>query len=98
MEGRAGLAGLQTIILREFDFDGQCSGADIRLGKQGECDQSPAVLLELEARPYAKEMFVLTIPPGITADNADSIAVYCRDTGEVVDWGLFRYQEANSSS
>lgn len=92
------VAGLQTIVLREFDFDGQCSSADIRLGKQGEFDKSPAVLLELEPRPYAKELFVLTIPPGITADDADSIAVYCRDTEEVVDWGLFRYQEANSSS
>ena len=96
--GRAVLAGLQTIILREFDFDGQCSSADIRLGKEGEFDQPAAVLVELEARSYVKELFVLTIPPGVTADNADSIAVYCRDTGEVVDWGLFRYQEANSAS
>jgi len=98
VSGRAVVAGLQTIVIREFEYDGQCPKADIRLGKEGGFDQPTAVLVELEPRSYEKEMFVLTVPAEVTADNTNAIAVYCVDTGEVVDWGSFRYQEGNSSS
>ena len=87
--GRAVVAGLQTIVIREFVFDGQCTKADIRLGKEGQFDQPAGILTTLEARPYNKETLVLTIPLEVTPDKADSIAVYCVETGEVLGWGRF---------
>ena len=44
-----------------------------------------------EARVYDNEMLLLIIPSDITPDKADSIAVFCPGTGEVLGWGLFRY-------
>ena len=96
--GRAILAGLQTLIIRDFSYQVDCTGADIRLGKEGTFDQPSAVLIDLEEREYTLEMMVLSLPPEVNADNTDSIALYCEETGEVLGWGTFRYKATNASS
>ncbi len=82
VSGKAIVAGLQTLIIQTFTFDGKGPRADIRL-VQGQNYAEPAVvLLELD-RPYEGEFLRIIIPSSVGPDDADSIAVYCEETGEV---------------
>ena len=88
--GKAVMAGLQTMIISAFSFDGQGPAAEIRLVKQGNWDVAVAVLLQLEQRPYDKELLVMEVPSHLEPMQADSIAVYCPETKTLYGWGLFQ--------
>jgi len=88
--GKAVMAGLQTIIISEFSYDGQGPVADIRLVKQGDFDNAVAVLVKLEQRAYDRELLVLTVPSHLPPWAADSIAVYCPELKASYGWGLFQ--------
>ena len=83
VSGKATVAGLQTLIIQSFTFDGKGPKADIRLVQGQNYADLAAVLLELERRPYEEEFLRLIIPSSVGPDDADSIAVYCEETGEV---------------
>jgi len=87
--GSAMVAGLQTIVMRGFTYDGACEGADIRLGMADNFDEPAGVLMVLENRAYNDEILVLTVPNHVNRGKADSIAVYCPATNEVHGWGQF---------
>ena len=87
--GSAMVAGLQTIVMRGFTYDGACEGADIRLGLADNFDEPSAVLMVLENRAYNDEILVLTVPNHVNRSKADSIAVFCSATSEVHGWGRF---------
>ncbi len=88
--GKAVMAGLQTMIINGFSFDGQGPPAEIRLVKQGDWDVAVAVLLQLEQRPYNQELLVMEVPGHLEPMQADSIAVYCPETKTLYGWGLFQ--------
>lgn len=88
--GKAVMAGLQTMIISAFSFDGQGPAAEIRLVKQGNWDEAVAVLLQLEQRPYDRELLVMQVPSHLTPMQADSIAIYCPETKTLYGWGLFQ--------
>ena len=87
--GSAMVAGLQTIVVRGFTYDGACEGADIRLGMVDNFDEPAGVLMVLENRAYNDEILVLTVPNHVELGEADSLAVYCSATSEVHGWGQF---------
>jgi len=89
VSGKAVMAGLQTIIFSEFNFDGQGPPADLRLVKEGNWDSAETILLKLE-RPYDKELLVMTIPSDLQPWQADSIAVYCSETKALYGWARFQ--------
>jgi hypothetical protein len=81
--GTAIVAGLQTLIIQGFAYDGKGSAADIRL-VLGEDYANPAtILLQLEQREYKDEMLYVIVPASVGPGSADSIAVYNPDTGEL---------------
>jgi hypothetical protein len=81
--GKAIVAGLQTLIIQGFHFDGKGPAADVRL-VQGEDYATPAaILLPLEARVYADEVLLFTIPSTVAPENADRLVIYAPETGEV---------------
>lgn len=88
--GKAVMAGLQTMIINGFSFDGQGPPAELRLVKQGDWDVAVAVLLQLEQRPYDQELLVMEVPGHLEPMQADSIAVYCPETKTLYGWGLFQ--------
>ena len=81
--GKAVVAGLQTLIIQAFSFDGKGPRVDIRLVRGEDYANPVAILVELEPRVYAHEMVFTRIPATAGPDTADSIAVYCPETGEV---------------
>ena len=78
--GKAVIAGLQTMIILGFNFDGKGPQADLRLVRGNDYDNPAAILVTLEARPYAQEFLQLRIPAEAAPGTADSIAVYCPET------------------
>ena len=91
VSGKAIVAGLQTLIIQEFSFDGKGPAADIRLVKGEAYDQPAAVLVELEPKAYDGEFMLTIIPSAAGPGTADSIAVYAPETGEVYAVGRFGY-------
>ncbi len=89
--GDATVAGLQTIIVRDFRYDAACEAADIRLGMADDFDEPAAILMMLENRAYNDEILILTVPSYVKRGEADSIAVYCPASSKVYGWGQFRY-------
>jgi len=83
VSGKAIVAGLQTLIIQGFTFDGKGPQADLRLVKEQDYARPAAVLIALEQRPYEDEFFLLRIPNSVTRDNADRLVVYAPETGEV---------------
>lgn len=88
--GRAVVAGLQTLIIQSFTFDGKGPQADIRLVKGQDYKNPAIVLLKLDQRAYEGEVLLLLIPSTVQPGSADSIAVYCPETDEVYASGLFQ--------
>ncbi len=87
--GRAVVAGLQTLIIRSFAFDGKDTAADIRLVKADTPEEPIAVLLELEQRVYDEELLVLVIPEGLADTGADTIAIYATENQQMLASGIF---------
>lgn len=83
VQGQAVVAGLQTLIIQGFTFDGKGPAAEIRLVKAPDYASAAAVLATLEGRPYAGEFLLLTIPSSVTRENADRLVIYAPETGEV---------------
>ena len=83
VSGKAVVAGLQTLIILRFNFDGKGPKADIRLVNGQDYGNPAAILIELEQRPYEKVVLDARIPVTAGPGTADSIAVYCPETGQV---------------
>ena len=81
--GKAIVAGLQTLIIQGFHFDGKGPAADLRLVRGEDYAAPAAILLPLEARTYAGEFLHMTIPSTVTRENADRLVIYAPETGEV---------------
>ncbi|NLD73619.1 MAG: DM13 domain-containing protein [Chloroflexi bacterium] len=83
VEGKAIVAGLQTLIIKGFTFDGKGPLADARLVKGDDYENPGMVLLTLEQRPYEGEFLLFNIPSTVTAENVDRLVIYAPETGEV---------------
>lgn len=79
--GKAIVAGLQTLIIQGFSFDGKGSAVELRL-VMGQNYANPALVLPLELRAYDKEMLTFSIPAKVGPGSADSIVVYCPETAQ----------------
>ena len=82
VEGKAMVAGLQTLIIQGFKFDGKGPEADVRLVLDANMDDPAAIILVLEPRVYDNEMIVMRIPTAAGPGTANSVAIYCPETGE----------------
>jgi hypothetical protein len=89
VSGKAVVAGLQTLIIQGFTYDGKGSQADIRLVKGDELDDPAHVLIELEDRPYDAEFLLFQIPSSLERGSADRVVVYSRADGEAYGVGVF---------
>lgn len=89
VSGRATVAGLQTLIIQRFNFDGKGPTADIRLVKGQDFANPIVVLKTLEQREYVNEMVFLQVPASTPPDSADTIAIYCAETSEVYASAVF---------
>jgi hypothetical protein len=81
--GKAIVAGLQTLILQGFTFDGKGLRVDVRLVSGQDYANPVAILMELEPRVYTHELVLMRIPATAGPDTADGIALYAPETGEV---------------
>ena len=85
--GKAVVAGLQTLIIVSFSFDGKVP-ADLRLVNASDPHTASYVLAEL-TRPYDKETLQFSIPQEVGPGTADSIAVYDTQAGRVLAIATF---------
>ena len=83
VKGKAIVAGLQTLIIKDFTFDGKGPTADARLVKGDDYANPALVVLALEQRPYEGEFLLFTIPSTVAPENADRLVIYAPETGEV---------------
>jgi len=90
ISGKAIIAGLQTMIIQRFSFDGKGPQIDIRLTLDGEIEGSVATLMALEQRLYENETVIMRIPPEAGPGTANSITVYCPETDTVYATAKFR--------
>lgn len=90
VSGTAVVAGLQTLIIQGFNFDGKGPKADVRLVKGDDFSNPVWIIKELEQRPYQNEIIFAHIPSSLQPGSADSIAVYCPETGEVYASAVFQ--------
>ena len=90
VSGTAVVAGLQTLIIQGFNFDGKGPKADVRLVKGDDFGHPVWIIRELEQRPYQNEIIFAHIPSSLQPGSADSIAVYCPETGEVYASAVFQ--------
>jgi len=90
ISGTAVVAGLQTLIIQGFNFDGKGPKADIRLVKGSDLANPAWIIQELEQRPYQNEIVFAHIPSSLQPGSADSIAVYCPETGEACAVAVFK--------
>jgi len=81
--GKAIVAGLQTLIIQGFYYDGKGVAPDIRLVLGDDYANPAAVLMVLEQRAYVDETLYMIVPSAAGPGTADSIAVYSPETGEV---------------
>ena len=89
VSGQSIVAGLQTMIIQVFNYDGKGPSADIRLVKGEDYENPVAILLELEQRVYQDEMLLMIIPSAAGPGKADRIVVYCPETATVYAWNTF---------
>ncbi len=89
VSGTAIVAGLQTLIVQSFNYDGKGPRVDIRLVKGEDYENPAAILVELEQRAYDNEMVLMIIPSAAGPGKVDRVAIYCPETGEVYAWGTF---------
>jgi hypothetical protein len=90
ISARAIVAGLQTLIIQAFNFDGKGPQVDVRLVKGDDFAHPVIILRQLEQRPYQGELILIQIPASVKPGSADSIAIYCPETGEVYAAGIFK--------
>ena len=81
------MAGLQTMLLNNLTYDGQCATAEVWLVKEGKLDTAVVVLGKLQQRAYAGEVVVFAVPSHLKPMEADSVAIYCVETKAVLSWG-----------
>ena len=84
------VAGLQTLIIQGFNFDGKGPKADLRLVLGNDLSNPVWIIQELEQRPYQNEIVFADIPSSVKPGSADSIAVYCPETGEAYAVAVFK--------
>lgn len=84
------VAGLQTLIIQSFYFDGKGPKADFRLVKGKEYDSPTAVLGVLEQRVYDNAFLIFRIPNSAGPGTVDAVIVYCPETREVYATAQFR--------
>jgi hypothetical protein len=90
MSGKAIMAGLQTIILNNFSYDGSCATLEVRLVKSESRDTVVSVLGRVEKRSYSNEALVFTVPSDLKPGAADSILLYCTESATTLGWGTFK--------
>jgi len=89
ISGKVIIAGLQTLIIQAFTYDGKGSAADIRL-VNGESYAEPVhVFLELEEREYDSEFLLVQIPATAGRDSADRVIVYSEADDEALATAIF---------
>ncbi|MCE5259586.1 MAG: hypothetical protein LLG44_11115 [Chloroflexi bacterium] len=86
--GKAVVAGLQTLIIVSFSFDGKAQ-ADLRLVKASDPGTAAYVLTKLE-RTYSNETLQFTIPGELGPGTADSIAVFDIKSGQALAIATFK--------
>lgn len=86
--GAAVLFAPREFTLIDFNYDGQCAGTNIRLGKQGFPKSPVAILLYLDGRPYKNESLRVPVPADLPAGSADALFVYCDSRDALLGWGL----------
>lgn len=89
ISGKAIVAGLQTLIIQSFKYDGKGPRLDVRLVKGDDYKNPAAILLELEQRAYQGEMLHMIIPSSAGPGTADAIAIYSPETDEALATGVF---------
>jgi hypothetical protein len=89
VSGKAVIAGLQTLIIMRFHFDGKGPQADLRLVLGENATEPTAILAELEPRAYENEFLQVRIPGSVGPGTADRLIVYCPETGEVYATAIF---------
>jgi len=89
VSGKAVIAGLQTLIIQRFSFDGKGPKVDIRLVKDANYEEPVVVLAELDARVYEAETLLVRIPAAAGPDTVDSLVIYCPETQEVYGTASF---------
>jgi hypothetical protein len=82
VSGKAVMAGLQTLIIQGFTFDGKGPRPDVRLVLGNDVENPAAILVELEPRRYDRELVFTHVPSSVTSETADSIAIYNPETKE----------------
>ena len=87
-EGKAVVAGLQTLIILAFHFDGKVK-ADIRLVKGTDYAKAIYVFSQLD-RAYDAETLQFTIPAHLAPGLADTIAIYATETNQVLAAAVFQ--------
>jgi hypothetical protein len=90
VSGKAIMAGLQTIILNNFTYDGSCATLEVRLAKAASRDTVVGLLGTVEKRAYSNEALVLTVPSDLKPGAADSILLYCTESATTLGWGTFK--------
>ncbi len=88
--GKAIVAGLQTLIIQGFSYDGKGSPVDIRLVQGEDYEHPAAILMELEDRAYDSEMLYMIIPSSAGPGTADHIVVYAPDAHKVYASATFQ--------
>jgi hypothetical protein len=85
--GSAVLFSPRAFTMIDFNYDGQCPIADIRLAMQGFPKPPAAVLVYLERRPYKNESLQVPIPADLPPNAANALFVYCDDRDQMMAWG-----------
>ncbi|NLV73457.1 MAG: DM13 domain-containing protein [Chloroflexi bacterium] len=85
--GKAIVAGLQTLIIVSFTYDGKAP-ADLRLIMADKPDAPVLIVAKLE-RAYDNEMLQFKLPNGMVLGSANTIAVYDTEAGLVLASGQF---------
>lgn len=90
VSGKAIMAGLQTIILNNFAYDGSCGVLEVRLVKEESRDTVVSVLGRVEKRTHSNEALILTVSSELKPGAADSILLYCVESATTLGWGRFK--------
>lgn len=88
IKGKAVVAGLQTLIILMFHFDGKVK-ADIRLVK-GTDYANPVFIFSELGRVYDAEALQFTIPGDLAPGSGDTIAVYDTENNQVLASAVFQ--------
>ena len=83
ISGKATVAGLQTLIIQSFYFDGKGPKADVRLVKGQDYQDSAVILLELAQQSHENEVVLMHVPASVESGSVDTIVIYCPETDEV---------------